>query len=277
MNFPASTLEALASLAGEDGAGLFDRAADPFEDAECLENARPIDDALRESARRLAAAVPARQFQGLADDRLLEALSAIEHLGRCVDALRIEAAAEVAHRSVGFTNRSDGLASRKGARNAVELIERVTRVSGSTAARRIKLGQETRVDMASAGSPAPARFRFVADALESGVIGVDAASAIVASLLPVFRHGSIDGLSAAEEELVSCAIGTSDLVPTACTADEIRNQAMVWQAYLDPDGMEPVTAGVERTRIRLRNAERRFGARSVRAHARGGRKIESRI
>lgn len=228
MNFPSITLETPVDVAGAFGAEGF--AAD----------ANSVAESMREHARSLMTAVPARRLQGLTDDDFIAAMSAIEHLGRYVDALRVEAAAEVAHRSTGFVNRADGLAARKGCRNAAELIERVTRIAGAAAVRRIKLGQETRVELATPGAPSPARFRFVSDALESGLIGVDAASAIVAGLVPTFRHASIDGLKAAEEELVSCAIGTSDLVPTACTADEIRDQALVWQAYLDPDGMEPV-------------------------------------
>ena len=228
MNVPSVNPEASAVVADVSGSSGFTPAADS------------IAVAAREHAKSLAAAIPARRLQTSTDDDLLEAMSAIEQLGRYVDALRVEAAAEVAHRSTGFVNRADALSARKGCRNAAELIERVTLVSGSTAARRMKLGYETCVELAASGMPSPARFRFVSDALESGLIGVDAASAIVAGLVPTFRCATIDGLKAAEEELVGCAIGTSDLVPTACTADEIRDQALVWQAYLDPDGMEPV-------------------------------------
>ena len=218
MNFPTATLDSPVIPAAES----------------------TMADALRNLALRLAEAVPPRRMQGLKDDDLLESMAAIEHLGRYADALRVEAAAEVAQRSKGVVTRSDGLAARKGCHNAAELIERVTRVSGGTAARRIKLGQETRTMVSVSGFSGRARFPFIADALESGLLGVDAASAILAGILPALPHCSIDGLKAAEEELVAAAIGTSDLVPAACTADEIRSQAMVWQAYLDPDGMEPV-------------------------------------
>lgn len=206
----------------------------------------PISDALRSMALRLAEAVPPRQLYALKDDALLEAATAIEHLGRYVDALRVEAAGEIAERSTGVVPQSESLAARKGCRNAVELIERVTRVSGSTAARRVKLGTETRFQGPELScSP---RFPVVADAFESGLLGTDAAAAILAGLLPTLRTCSIDGLKAAEKELVAAAIGTSDLVPTACTADEIRQQAMVWQAYLDPDGMEPIERRAWRAR-----------------------------
>jgi 5-methylcytosine-specific restriction protein A len=228
MDFPSNAPDASAVVANVSGSKGSAAATDS------------IADAARGCAHALSAAIPACVLQLSKDDDLLEAMAAIEELGRYVDALRVEAAAEVAHRSTGFVNRADGLAARKGCRNAGELIERVTLVSGTTAARRVRLGRETRVELAAPGMPCAARFRYVSDALESGLIGLDAASAIVAGLVPTFSHASIDGLKAAEEELVACAIGTSDLVPTACTSDEIRDQALVWQAYLDPDGMEPV-------------------------------------
>lgn len=199
-----------------------------------------ISEALKSIALRLAETVPPQKVQGLRDEDLLDVAGAIEHLGRYVDALRVEAAAEISERSL-IVCRAEGLAARKGCRNAAELIERVTRVSGATAVRRIKLGQSTRTDLAEPGMPRSPRFECVAEALEAGLIGLDAANAIVAGIQPTFRRGiSVDGIRAAEEELVAAAIGTSELVPTACTADEIRQQAMIWQAYLDPDGMEPV-------------------------------------
>ncbi len=206
----------------------------------CLPADPSLPAALKGLALRLSETVRPSELQGLSDNNLLETMASIEHLGRYVDALRVGAAAEVAERSQAVTQRSDGLAARKGCRNATELVERVTRVSGASAHRRIKLGQETRSDLSAPGFPTPARFPHLADALEAGLIGMDAAAAIVNGILPAQRHGDLDGLQAAERELVAAAIGTSDLVPAACTADEIRNQAMVWQAYLDPDGMEPI-------------------------------------
>lgn len=128
MNVPSVNPESPAVVADVSGS------------SEDTATADSIADAAREHAKSLAAAIPARRLQTSTDDDLLEAMSAIEQLGRYVDALRVEAAAEVAHRSTGFVNRADALSARKGCRNAAELIERVTLVSGSTAARRMKLG-----------------------------------------------------------------------------------------------------------------------------------------
>jgi 5-methylcytosine-specific restriction protein A len=210
MTFPSATLDAPVAVTVD---------ASPAE-------------ALRRIALRLSEELPVQRLHHQDDETLLETTTAIEHLGRYVDALRTEAAAVLDDRSRAVTPAEPGLATKKGCRNSVELLERVTRVSGATAARRIRLGRVTAV--------ANPRFRIVADAFESGLLSTDAASAIVAGLSPALRNCTIDGLQAAEEELVAAAIGTSEVVPTACTADETRQQALVWQAYLDPDGMEPV-------------------------------------
>ena len=152
MNYWTASLDSLAIVADDSW-------------VECPPSAA---DVMRAMALKLAVTSPARHLQGLSDDDLLDSAAAIEHLGRYVDALRVEAAAEVAHRSIDVVQRTDGLAARKGAHNAAELIERVTRVSGVSAARRIKLGLDTRTELASPAGPLSARFAIVADALESG-------------------------------------------------------------------------------------------------------------
>ena len=80
MNFPSITLETPVDVAGAFGAEGF--AAD----------ANSVAESMREHARSLMTAVPARRLQGLTDDDFIAAMSALEHLGRYVDALRVEAA-----------------------------------------------------------------------------------------------------------------------------------------------------------------------------------------
>lgn len=188
----------------------------------------------------LIEAIPLRLIQLLGDDDLLKTTEAIEHLGRFVDALRIRAAAEIDSRSAGLQSSAEGLAKRKGCRNATELVERLTRVSGKTAAFRIRLGQRATSAWPEFGSGSAASFRHLAEAIETGQIGLDSASAILSGIEPILKRGTLDGILAAEIELVAAATGRSDLVPTACTADEIRQQSMVWQVFLDPDGIEPI-------------------------------------
>ncbi len=174
----------------------------------------------------------------LDDDSLLMTAAALEALGRVVDAQRVAVAAEIGHRSRVELD-SNSLAVVKGCRNVSELVQRVTRVSAREAAGRLRLGRETRPQFSLGGMEFPARFPHVAGALASGLLGVDSAAAIIAGLIPALDHASIDGLDAAEVALVAAATGATDESPVACTADDIRIQALVWQAVLDPDGLEP--------------------------------------
>ena len=191
-----------------------------------------------ELSRAVAQVLPAGQAAGLTDDALLEYGASLEQLGRQIDARRVEWAAEVGERSRRELG-SVSLAARKGCRTAVELLQRVTRVSGATASRLLKLGAETRPQRSLAGMKFPARFPKVSEALSNGDIGTDAARAIVNGLIPSLDHIAIDDLAAAEYELVSAALGTSPESAMPSTADEITVQATQWRAFLDPDGVRP--------------------------------------
>jgi hypothetical protein len=194
--------------------------------------------ALDALSARLELAVAPGQIQSLADDELLGALGAIERLGRRIDALRVEAAGEVGDRSRVEHGR-DGLSARKGCRNASELIERITLVSGSTARRRLTIGHETRTQRSLSGDPFPARFPHVAEALSVGTLGLDAAVAIVTAISHVMHHASLESMDVAESSLVAAATGASPEHALPFPADGIRVQAMTWRAFLDPDGIEP--------------------------------------
>ncbi|TFC32652.1 hypothetical protein [Cryobacterium sp. TMT2-14] len=91
---------------------------------------------LGESLRCLA-------VRGLDDDGLLQVTTAVEVLGRRVDALRVAAAAEVADRSRPELGTGQ-LSAKRGCRTAGELLERLTLVSGPTAGRRMRLGTQLR-------------------------------------------------------------------------------------------------------------------------------------
>ena len=91
----------------------------------------------------LAGALACSGLRVLADGLLLESTAAIERLGRRVDASRVAAAAEIGERSRTVLG-TGGLACRMGCRTPVELLRRVTLVSGVTADRRLRLGCQTR-------------------------------------------------------------------------------------------------------------------------------------
>jgi hypothetical protein len=186
----------------------------------------------------LVAAVPVGAFRAAPDDALLIGTARLERLGRVVDARRVEAAGEVAHRSRP-TLGAASLAVRKGCRDAVELLRRVTLGSTATVRRRIKLGGDTRMQEAISGDLFPPRFPHIADALASGALGVEAAGIIVSELSPTLIRADVEDVQKAEAELVAAATGASPECPVPCTAEEIREQAMVWRSFLDADGTLP--------------------------------------
>ncbi len=186
-------------------------------------------------------ALPAASVGGLSDEQLLASTREIEALGRQVDALRVIVAGEIAARS-RTEDGPAGLAARKGCRSVNELLQRLTQISGATGASRLGLAALTRPGTALSGARMPAKFDHVRAALEAGELGVDAAVALTKHLAPLQDRVHPDALDAAENELVAAATGTSPDSSVPASADEIRIQASVWRATLDPDVLEPVEA-----------------------------------
>jgi hypothetical protein len=135
--------------------------------------------------------------------------------------LQVAAAGEVADRSrpeLGTGQQS----AKKGCRDAGELLERITLVSGPTAGRRMRLGQQLRTGLSLGGEPLPPTFPATAVGLATGAIGVDTADAILTALTPTLRCTDLDSVQVAESELVAAATGTSSETPVPASADEIR-------------------------------------------------------
>ncbi len=193
---------------------------------------------LTDLAEAVPTALPVASVGGLNDNALLRAIREIEELGRHVDALRVVTAGKLAARS-RTEDGPAGPAARKGCRSANELLQRLTQISSATAAARLGLATLTRPSTDLSGAPMPARFDHVRAALETGELGVEAAVALTKNLAPLQDRVHPDALDAAERELVAAATGTSPDSSVPASADEIRIQASVWRATLDPDGLEP--------------------------------------
>ena len=95
--------------------------------------------------------------RGFDDDGLLQVTTAVEVLGRRVDALRVAAAAEVADRSRPELGTGQ-LSAKKGCRTPGELLQRITLVAGPTAHRRMRLGKQLRTGLSLGGEPLPPIF-----------------------------------------------------------------------------------------------------------------------
>jgi hypothetical protein len=193
---------------------------------------------LTDLADAVSTALPVPSVDGLNDEALLAAARDVEALARRVDALRISITGSIADRSRTALGPA-GLAARKGCRNANELLQRLTQVSGSTGAARLHLAALTRPDVATSGAPIPAKFDHVRAALDAGELGIDAAMALTRTLGSLLGTVETAALDAAETELVAAATGTGPESNVPASADEIRIQASVWRAALDPDGLEP--------------------------------------
>ncbi len=149
-----------------------------------------------------------------------------------LDAARLAIAAEVEHRSLRMLG-SDSLAAKRGCRSGTELLERTTGAAVNTIRKRIRLGEKLRDRSNLVGEVWPAEFSVVAAAMAEGKLSQDFAAAIVEGLAPAAHRANPEHLRIAEAELVESAA-----TPTM-TAEELRIQAVVWRAYLDPDGVAP--------------------------------------
>lgn len=176
------------------------------------------------------ASVAGTPLASLPDDQLVAVARLVEDAGRLIDGLRVSAAAELDHRS-RYELGAEGLAKRFGQVKTEHLLEQLTRASGKEIAARLRLGSRLRAQYALDGSPVPAEFPEVADALTAGRIGVEAAELICRTLTQAAGRCPPDPLAKAEFALVQNA--------TEYPVDLVAVQARVWRDALDPDGVPP--------------------------------------
>ncbi|PPL16710.1 HNH endonuclease signature motif containing protein [Microterricola pindariensis] len=193
---------------------------------------------LAEAQSLLARALAGSDERMLRDDALLELTATAEAVGRLADALRLRAAGEVAFRSRRELG-EDRLSAKKGCRNAVELLARITLASERTLTQRMRLGAAVRPRTALTGDTLPARFEQVASALAAGTLGHDSALAIVDTLDPIRGRVGDLNVELAETALVAAATGPTVESALPFGADEVRGQARVWESVLDEDGTIP--------------------------------------
>jgi len=204
-------------------------------------------------AEALASEVALVDRSLLSDDELVHHLKAEEAVGRFIDTARALTAAEVAERS-RYELGPDGLSMRFGERKPALFVERVTRVSSSEAARRIRIGSAVRPRQSLTGEVLVPERPILAEAMVAGLVGVDAGHAILWCLRQAASGSAatLDNMTAAEQALVTT--GTRE------SADLVFDAGRVWRDALDPEGIEPryeeiherrmVTVGRERNGIR---------------------------
>ncbi|TFC23286.1 HNH endonuclease signature motif containing protein [Cryobacterium glucosi] len=223
--------------------------AEGFEGAEGLAGSVPSVHAdavarLVEAQAVLAEALAAIPVGLLSDTEAVTALSAVEAIGRTVDAARVSTATDVDRRARVLGR--EGLAWRMGCTGPWDVLTRVTRVSAREVKRRVKLGDAVLPRPCGGSSWLPPLFPTVGAALAAGEIGVETAELIVAGLQVISHRVAPDDLLTAERALVASAAGlitpeTEDLAGAGVpvTTDLIRGMVAQWQAALDPDGVLP--------------------------------------
>lgn len=155
---------------------------------------------------------------------------AIDAMKRQLDAVHVDVAACIAHESRSELG-AGGLAKQHGHRSPAKLISSTTGMSFSEASRLIKVGEATAPRADLVGTPLPARYPLIREALQSGQLGVQAAALIIALLERCRVAVGAQKIAEAEKTLVEAASGLA--------LDDVRKIVDRAEGWLDPDGSEP--------------------------------------
>ena len=180
------------------------------------------------------------------DDEVVKVLAAAGRVQRGVEAVMIDAVGHLRERDE-MRAHSDRVTTRYGCRNASELVQRATRMSGRSATGLLTAARSVQRSMSlSTGELLPAEFPRLRAALAGANVGVDGIVAVASA----FRRGGTGraNLLAADEELAAAACGEEADAAGPASADELSALAQVWAAYLDPDGAEPTEVRAMRKR-----------------------------
>ncbi|MBF4573936.1 DUF222 domain-containing protein [Herbiconiux sp. VKM Ac-1786] len=170
---------------------------------------------------------------GLSDEAVLELLADFEAIGRLASAGQVHTAGEVGVRSRPELG-DGGLSRSQNFTSPVALVARVTGASARACKARLELGRRLRGAVLLGGGEGPAPFPLIAQRLEEGTLGTEAASGIVKQCIALADRGcSPDVVALAEETLVD------QTILCRLTADETFRAAIHLREVLDPDGAEP--------------------------------------
>jgi len=189
----------------------------------------PID-SLADTVSGLAAVWPDGPVVGCEAGRLVEVNRLLGQVRRLVDAAAAQVASEISRQSRPELG-ADSLAKRQGHRNATVFLATTLGTSAGEAARLVQVGEGTAPRVLLTGEEVPARHPHVGAAVSAGVLGRDAAAAIITMLDGIGDRVPFDRLDEAEKVLTAEAVGL-DL-------DGLRKVLTRAEAYLDPDGVAP--------------------------------------
>jgi hypothetical protein len=179
---------------------------------------------------------------GYSDRELVAMIGDFEELGRLADTYRCLLAGEADARS----DEPDSLARRYGQARGSALVAQLARISGKSAADRVRVGVQIRPRTTLPGDIAPDRImpperEHLAAAASRGEIGVDSSLIVLRCLRDAARGAaSFRQLEGCELELTASA--------SQNPADYLALEARVWRDLLDPDGIEPRDEDIHRRR-----------------------------
>lgn len=163
-----------------------------------------------------------------------ELIATVEGAGRLMDTARVRATASLVS--------SPGVPQELGFTSAIDAVAALCGIREASARNRVRVATGVSADLAISGAPLPAAHRRVGEALDAGVLGLDAASLIVSELATVRGRVDREVLEAAETVMVGQAVGASvdgtrfaDVVSVDFLATELRQIT----SAIDPDGARP--------------------------------------
>ncbi|CAN5260894.1 HNH endonuclease signature motif containing protein [soil metagenome] len=162
-----------------------------------------------------------------------EVVPAVEGLGRLVDAARVLVTAPLARDRVE--------AERLGFASPVAAVATLAQVSERTARARLTLAEHVTPDVSVTGAPLPPQHPAVAEALTTGLIGVEAAVLVTRELQKSACRVPRDARDVVEGLMVGLACGldpAGQTLPPA-SVDYLTAHIRTLGAAIDPDGARP--------------------------------------
>ncbi|NYF11658.1 5-methylcytosine-specific restriction protein A [Leifsonia sp. AK011] len=183
---------------------------------------------------------------------VIEALGAVESVGRLADAVRVRVATPLAENAT--------LAEQFGFRSAADAVADVAQISRRAARTRVAVAAAVGTSRSLTGVELPPQRPALAEALDAGEVGLEAASLIVRELDAVASHTESDVQAAAEQLMVTLASGidpTTGAAASPVSVDYLTAEVRQIASAVDPDGARP------REERALRSRGLRVGAADV--------------
>ncbi|SEB59700.1 protein of unknown function [Paramicrobacterium humi] len=190
------------------------------------------------SAAALLAALP-HTAAAASDDVLLDAAGRLAELHRATEAALGVTAAELTVRSTRAVG-ADTLAACHGEKNAVGLLQLVTRMSAPAAKRLVEYGENIVDRDTLTGAPLPPARQHVAEAAFTGKVDAESVVPVLRVLDEVAHRADPDLMDAAEQGMMRIA--------SESTPERTRTELRTWQAALDQDGARPREEDQRRSR-----------------------------